>query len=68
MNGQGLNGQGRKPGKKMMSWHDRPFGEALNRYEARADVGIDASEAARRRARYGPNRLPAPKRSPLPPR
>ena len=47
----------------MMSWHDRPFGEALNRYDARADVGIDASEAARRRARHGPNRLPAPKRA-----
>ncbi|WP_119166543.1 cation-transporting P-type ATPase [Algihabitans albus] len=43
------------------TWHDRPAVEAMESLEAVAD-GLTDAEAERRRGRYGPNRLPEPRR------
>ncbi|WP_420578858.1 cation-transporting P-type ATPase [Oceaniradius stylonematis] len=47
----------------MMSWHDQPFSEALTRFGTRVEQGLDENGARQRLARYGPNRLPEPKRA-----
>ncbi|WP_420346594.1 cation-transporting P-type ATPase [Pelagibius sp.] len=44
------------------TWHDRPQEEALETLGASAEQGLVDPEAAARLARYGPNRLPEPKR------
>ena len=46
-----------------MSWHDQPFSEALTRFGTRVEQGLDENGARQRLARYGPNRLPEPKRA-----
>jgi Ca2+-transporting ATPase len=38
-------------------WHHLPADKVLAHWTTRAEVGLDAEEVARRRAKYGPNRL-----------
>ena len=45
-------------------WHALSAGEALQRLQSDARHGLAHAEVARRLARFGPNRLPAPPRRP----
>ncbi len=44
------------------SWHDIPFHEALTAFDSNRGVGLDLRGIEAQRARFGPNRLPEPKR------
>src|SRR5262245_4076329 len=47
-------------------WHAVPAPEVIGRLQTDLAAGLDASEASRRLARFGPNRLPeGQKRGPL---
>ena len=55
-----------KDTKQTLTWHAMGADEALRRLAGDAARGLDAGEAARRIATYGPNRLPeGAKRGPL---
>src|SRR5262245_16146441 len=48
------------------SWHSLAAGDAVRQLEGNVEAGLDSTEAARRVAKYGPNRFPvAGKRGPL---
>lgn len=46
-----------------MSWHDRPFDAAVSELGTDAHHGLAVAEIEARRAQYGANRLPEPKRA-----
>src|SRR5215472_11739060 len=46
-----------------VSWHGLPIGETLRRLNTSIEKGLDPPEAESRLREFGPNRLPAGKRS-----
>src|SRR5215472_9214480 len=54
------------PGTEAVAWHAFPADQVIDRLKTDAATGLDANEASRRFAEYGPNRLPeGKKRGPL---
>src|SRR5262252_6653201 len=54
------------PGTEAVAWHAVPADQVIDRLKTDAATGLDAYEATRRFAEYGPNRLPeGKKRGPL---
>src|SRR5215470_5085748 len=54
------------PGTEAVAWHAVPADQVIDRLKTDPATGLDANEASRRFAEYGPNRLPeGKKRGPL---
>ena len=54
------------PGPEAVAWHAVPADQVVGRLNTDPATGLDANEASRRLAQYGPNRLPEGKqRGPL---
>ena len=54
------------PGTEAVAWHAVPVDQVISRLKTDPAMGLDAYEATRRFAEYGPNRLPeGKKRGPL---
>ena len=49
------------PGEPQPAWHALPAADVLGQVESN-DSGLTAEEAGRRLEKFGPNRLPAPRR------